>query len=169
MLSVAFEGGGRPPKVPVESGRLGLTKLGAFHPHWTQCTHFGYNVPMGREEVLAYRCDVCGYKWLPRGNEIPVRCPARDCRARGWDGVPKGGERKVPVAGDGFKGGVGGSGIDALRQAVRYIEQRGSVSVESVEAESQPGCEACGTAVIWNKVMKWDECPECGWHGKKQI
>jgi hypothetical protein len=46
---------------------------------------FWYNAPMATIKADAYRCDVCGYRWLPRADKWPKRCPDRKCRSSKWD------------------------------------------------------------------------------------
>jgi predicted Zn-ribbon and HTH transcriptional regulator len=37
--------------------------------------------------VKAFRCDNCGFTWLPQraGKKLPERCPSRQCRTRQWN------------------------------------------------------------------------------------
>lgn len=42
--------------------------------------------------------------------------------------------------------------------------------VPEAVAEEQELCPSCGTPLVWNAVMKWNECPDksCQWHGKRE-
>lgn len=40
--------------------------------------------------VQAFKCDVCGVEWLPRGEKFPVCCPGRECRSRKWNAGSEG-------------------------------------------------------------------------------
>lgn len=52
MLSMAFDGGGRPPKVPVESGRLGCNKLSQVNQFpIANLGYMGYNSPMATVHI----------------------------------------------------------------------------------------------------------------------
>lgn len=152
---------------PTTFAKIGLCTMRTL---CTIATEVAYNAHMATVTTQAYQCDVCGYKWLPRTDGLPECCPSRDCRSRRWNsGVSENREYKVPRKSDRVAGDGSPIGLDALRQVVRGIEQRDSLPDEEVEAESaRPECEACGTVLVTNRVMKWDECPECGWHGKKQ-
>jgi hypothetical protein len=47
----------------------------------------------------------------------------------------------------------------------------GGVVIRDEElAEEQELCPTCGTPLVWNAVMKWNECPDesCQWHGKRE-
>lgn len=173
---------------------------------------------MGQEMVSAYRCDVCGYKWLPRKSTVPVFCPAVDCRSRRWnngdeqrgptsgsgentdkgavDGgrggaveVPDHGDRGLPAAESGEAGdtdevarvksspGVGGKQGGQVRPDVDGAPISGLKpgtmlpSSDTIEAETLPPielCLECASPLVWNKVLKWWQCTDCSWHGKRE-
>ena len=35
--------------------------------------------------VKVLECDVCGHRWLPKGEKEPERCPVRSCWSRRWN------------------------------------------------------------------------------------
>jgi hypothetical protein len=40
-----------------------------------------------KKTVTAYRCEKCGYEWLPRfpGNPPPAVCPNGECKCPTWN------------------------------------------------------------------------------------
>jgi ribosomal protein L37AE/L43A len=49
------------------------------------------------------------------------------------------------------------------------VEERDVQSVrEETDEEAERPCPDCGKPLSWNKVLRWWECGECGYHGKKE-
>ena len=44
-----------------------------------------YTVPMARVKIEAWKCDVCGWTWIPESTKEPERCPSRKCRSIRWN------------------------------------------------------------------------------------
>jgi hypothetical protein len=46
-------------------------------------TYEGAQPAAERKEL---QCQVCGYRWYPKGNaEIPIRCASTTCRSKRWN------------------------------------------------------------------------------------
>ena len=46
---------------------------------------------MPKTKIKAFKCNVCGHTWPPRGKYKPLQCPNTKCRSHRWD-RPKDGE-----------------------------------------------------------------------------
>ena len=40
---------------------------------------------MAEVTVKAWKCDVCGWTWIPESASVPVQCPSRKCRSSKWN------------------------------------------------------------------------------------
>ena len=40
---------------------------------------------MARVTIEAWKCDVCGWTWIPESASDPARCPSRKCRSSHWN------------------------------------------------------------------------------------
>jgi predicted RNA-binding Zn-ribbon protein involved in translation (DUF1610 family) len=91
------------------------------------------------------------------------------------EGIPAAESSGAQPGGD-VGGDTGGKGrlLEQLRAICaadpKAIAETGVRTVVSEDASKgvKRECPDCGTELVENKVMKWWQCPECDWHGKKE-
>lgn len=44
---------------------------------------------MSRITMEVWKCDVCGWAWIPESQKTPERCPSRICRSSRWNGAAR--------------------------------------------------------------------------------
>jgi len=127
-----------------------------------------------------YRCDECGWDWIPRKKgEVPENCPNRECRSRRWnDGRTREG-RIARLSGEASgahtaEASVGESGIVVAGGQDAVLERDDRDGKETVQSRVEqydervgtPECGDCGEKMVHNHRLKRWEC-ECGYVRKK--
>jgi hypothetical protein len=82
-----------------------------------------------------WHCDVCGWEWVPSGDEAPQQCPKRSCRSRHWNaGVPA--EPRRSAVKKMVDEGVGAKIPEKSEMAIAEYADEGSQEYEELDAVS---------------------------------
>ena len=124
-----------------------------------------YTVPMSRVTIEVWKCDDCGWKWIPESTTEPERCPSRKCRSTTWNG----GKSEAKKASKMITSARVDKPVEIERAKVereipRPIERESPRVIEAVKAETKPAklknCPRCETETIpWGSGRR---CMKCG-------